>query len=50
MITPEVEINIDDIIKSLLEVKTSKPGKYVQLKESDIFGLIKVVREIFLGS
>jgi serine/threonine-protein phosphatase PP1 catalytic subunit len=50
MITPEVEINIDEIIKSLLEVKTAKPGKIVHLKETDILGLIKTVRELFLAS
>jgi len=50
MITSEIEINVDDIIKNLLEVKLSKPGKTVQLKDSDIFGLIKTVREMFLAS
>lgn len=44
MINPEVEINVDEIIRSLLEVKTAKPGKLVNLKESDIMGLIKIVR------
>ena len=50
MINPEVEINVDEIIRSLLEVKTAKPGKLVNLKESEIMGLIKIVRQIFLAS
>ena len=44
----EVEVNVDDIIKSLLEVRTAKPGKVVKLSENDILGLIKTVKSIFI--
>lgn len=44
----EVEINIDDIIKTLLEVRTCKPGKLVTLKEQEIMGLIRLVKEQFM--
>ena len=27
----EVEVNVDDIIKTLLDVRTAKPGKQVKL-------------------
>jgi len=41
-------VNVDDIIWSLLEVRTAKPGKLVKLKESDILGLVRTVKTIFL--
>ena len=41
-------MNVDDIIWSLLEVRTAKPGKLVKLKESDILGLVRTVKTIFL--
>ena len=44
----EVEVNVDDIIKSLLDVRTAKPGKQVQLLEKDILGLIRTAKGIFL--
>lgn len=44
----EVELNIDEIIKTLLEVRTAKPGKLVKLSESDILGLVRTVKNIFL--
>lgn len=43
-----MEIDIDEIIKNLLDVRTSKPGKLVTLKEHEILGLIRVVKSIFL--
>lgn len=44
----EVELNVDEIIRALLEVRTAKPGKVVTLREADIMGLIRVVQTIFL--
>ena len=43
-----MELEVDEIIRSLLEVRTTKPGKLVALKEADILGLIRVVKTIFL--
>lgn len=43
-----MEIDIDEIIKTLLDVRTSKPGKLVVLKEHEILGLIKTVKDIFM--
>jgi serine/threonine-protein phosphatase PP1 catalytic subunit len=43
-----IEVNVDGIIDSLLEVRTAKPGKMVKLIESDILGLIRTVKKIFL--
>ncbi|RZC93576.1 hypothetical protein C5167_007616 [Papaver somniferum] len=39
---------LDDIISRLLEVRSSKPGKQVQLSESEIRQLCIASREIFL--
>jgi hypothetical protein len=44
----EVELDVDEIIRALLEVRTAKPGKLVGLKEAEILGLIRVVKAIFL--
>lgn len=43
-----MEIDIDEVIKNLLDVRTSKPGKLVTLKEHEILGLIRIVKSIFL--
>jgi serine/threonine-protein phosphatase PP1 catalytic subunit len=43
-----IEVNVDAIIESLLEVRTAKPGKFVKLLESDILGLIRTVKKIFM--
>ena len=43
------ELNIDSIISRLLEVKGARPGKNVQLAESEIKGLCLKAREIFLS-
>ncbi|XP_072996943.1 serine/threonine-protein phosphatase PP1 isoform X4 [Typha latifolia] len=40
---------LDDIIRRLLEVRKTRPGKQVQLSESEIRKLCAVSREIFLG-
>uniref|UniRef100_A0A0E0NSY9 Serine/threonine-protein phosphatase n=1 Tax=Oryza rufipogon TaxID=4529 RepID=A0A0E0NSY9_ORYRU len=40
---------LDDIIRRLLEVRTARPGKQVQLSESEIRQLCTVSREIFLS-
>jgi serine/threonine-protein phosphatase PP1 catalytic subunit len=42
-------LNIDNIIARLLEVRGSRPGKNVQLTESEIRGLCLKSREIFLS-
>ena len=43
------ELNLDSIISRLLEVKGARPGKNVQLAESEIKGLCLKAREIFLS-
>jgi serine/threonine-protein phosphatase PP1 catalytic subunit len=48
MATP-AEIDIDQIIGKLLEVRGNKPGKQVQLSESEIQGLILKSREVFMS-
>ncbi|XP_020108172.1 serine/threonine-protein phosphatase PP1 isoform X2 [Ananas comosus] len=40
---------LDDIIRRLLEVRTARPGKQVQLSEAEIRQLCNVSREIFLS-
>merc|ERR1711913_165268 len=44
----EGEINIDNIIQRLLEVRGSRPGKTVQMTEAEVRGLCLKSREIFL--
>jgi serine/threonine-protein phosphatase PP1 catalytic subunit len=39
---------LDDIIRRLLEVRTARPGKQVQLSESEIRQLCTASRDIFL--
>lgn len=43
-----LEIDIDDIIDRLLDVRGSRPGKMVNLKESEIKGICVQAREIFM--
>ncbi|KAK2165975.1 hypothetical protein LSH36_44g17021 [Paralvinella palmiformis] len=43
------KLNIDSIIARLLEVRGSRPGKNVQLTETEIRGLCLKSREIFLS-
>lgn len=45
----EIEINIDEIIQKLLEVRHQKPGKMVKLLEQEIQGIIKSARSVFLS-
>ncbi|KAI5721962.1 hypothetical protein M8J76_001650 [Diaphorina citri] len=47
--TESDKLNIDNIIARLLEVRGSRPGKNVQLTESEIRGLCLKSREIFLS-
>jgi serine/threonine-protein phosphatase PP1 catalytic subunit len=42
-------LSVDNIIHRLKEVRGSKPGKNVQLTESEIKGLCVTSREIFLS-
>lgn len=42
------EINVDEIIDKLLEVRGARPGKNVVLTESEIRGLCHASREIFM--
>ena len=43
-----VNIDLDSIINRLLAVRTTKPGKMVNLKEDEIKGLSIKAKEIFL--
>merc|ERR1712004_923380 len=47
-IMAEGEINIDNLIQRLLEVRGSRPGKTVQMTENEVRGLCLKSREIFL--
>merc|ERR1712095_16721 len=44
----EGEINIDNIIQRLLEVRGSRPGKTVQMTEAEVRGLCLKSRDLFL--
>lgn len=43
------DFDIDKIIEKLLSVKGSKPGKQVNLLESEIQGLVNKAREVFIS-
>lgn len=43
----KMELNVDNIIDNLLEVRSFRPGKTVALKEEDIKGLCQVAKGIF---
>lgn len=43
------EIDLDNVIDRLLEVRGSRPGKQVQLLESEIRYLCTKAREIFIS-
>ena len=45
----KVDIDIDKIIEKLLEVRGCKPGKQVNLTESEIKGIVTKSREIFIN-
>lgn len=49
MSNKEKSVDVDSIITRLLEVRTSRPGKAVQLNENEIRGLCVEAREIFLS-
>ena len=42
-------VDVDAVIQKLLEVRQGKPGKLVQLTESEIKGLLLKSREIFMA-
>jgi serine/threonine-protein phosphatase PP1 catalytic subunit len=44
-----MEIDLDDIIKRLLAVRTAKPGKLVQLEDREIKALCHQAREVFMS-
>lgn len=44
----EIEVNVDEIIKTLLDVRTAKPGKLVKIPEQEVLGLIRTAKNIFL--
>jgi len=43
------DFDVDKLIDKLLEVKTSKPGKQVNLTEAEIKGLCNAAREVFVN-
>ncbi len=43
------DLDVDSIITRLLEVRGSRPGKQVQLLETEIRGLCMKAREIFIS-
>ena len=43
------DFDIDKIIEKLLSVKGAKPGKQVNLLESEIQGLVTRAREVFIS-
>jgi serine/threonine-protein phosphatase PP1 catalytic subunit len=45
----ETEVDLDSIIDRLLEVRGSRPGKQVQLLETEIRFLCTKAREIFIS-
>lgn len=47
--TANIEIDVDKIIEKLLEAKDKKPGKQVNLTETEIRGLCLKSREIFIS-
>ena len=47
--TTNIEIDVDKIIEKLLEAKDKKPGKQVNLTETEIRGLCLKSREIFIS-
>ena len=48
MKTDKVSLDIDKILDKLLEVRSSKPGKQVNLSEKDVRGLCMNARDIFI--
>jgi len=47
--TKTSDFDVDKIIEKLLSVKGSKPGKQVNLLESEITALVTKAREVFIS-
>ncbi|CAF5127429.1 unnamed protein product, partial [Rotaria magnacalcarata] len=45
----DTELNVDNLIARLLEVRGCRPGKIVQMTEGEVRGLCLKSREIFLS-
>ena len=45
----KIELNVDSIIERLLQVRTNKPGKLVNLTETEILGIVRTVKSIFMS-
>lgn len=45
----DIDIDVDNIIERLVSVKTSRPGKQVNLEEREIKALCMRSRDIFLS-
>ena len=43
------EVNIDKILEDLLAAREYRPGKYVNIQENALLGLIRLTRELFLN-
>lgn len=43
------DVDVDSVISRLLEVKNSRPGKQVNLAESEVRALCHRAREIFMS-
>ena len=49
MVDKTQDVDVDKILEKLLDVRGSKPGKQVNLTESEIKGLIAKSRDIFIN-
>ena len=45
----DADLNIDEMINRLLEVRNNRPGKTVQMTEAEVKALCVKSREIFLS-
>ena len=45
---PACEVNVDEVIDKLLEVRGSRPGRQVNLSEDEIKALCKTSRDVFM--
>lgn len=48
MATKQKELNVNNIIERLLDVRGAKPGKSVDLQQEEIIGICVAAREIFM--
>ena len=46
---PAVELDLDKIIETLLEMRGARPGKHVNLEEATVKALCNKARDIFLS-